>query len=199
MEKQEEEQVLNLDEEPTSDNDDDSDDDDAGSESSYESHISVGPEPKNPRAIYRRIRRHYTPSASPNDGTVGSDAFKALLHPGLPAAKDRVLCNLSKGLYVREDAIPLFEGDQFNICQALLSRIIWSSRGTDLCYKDAKDPIHRGKWAGDKFEVTATGNRLRRGIKWRDGSKAIVDRIEAISRAGSWSAAEGDSTDSDGW
>lgn len=198
MEEQEEAQGLNLDEEAPSENDDDSDDDDTSSESSYESHISVGPQPKDPRAIYRRIRRHYTPFVSQTDRAVGSDAFKALLRPGLPAQKDRVLCNLSKGLYVREDAIPLFERDQFHICQALLSRIIWSSGGTDLSYKDAKDPIHRGKWAGDKFEVT-TRDRLRRGIKWRDGSETIVARIGAISRAGSWSAAEGDSSDSDGW
>ena len=107
---------------------------------------------------------------------------------------DKVLCNLSKGEYVRGepvakleeeadttlDYLSLFTTRPPNLGHALFSRICWSSDdSTSLVYAGG---IHRGSWAGDRFEVT-TMARLRRGIDWKDVSDEVVDFLRKVWKA----------------
>ncbi|TFK94879.1 hypothetical protein K466DRAFT_571517 [Polyporus arcularius HHB13444] len=66
----------------------------------------------------------------------------------------RVLCNLSKGEYVREDG--LTSPKYVNLAHALLSRICWSA-STDVgmaCEDGFRAQLTRGPWAGDRFCIT---------------------------------------------
>lgn len=172
-------------------------DEDDGSDAdswSMESHITQVDDPEERKAPYRRIRWYYT-SPKGDDSLwdsrrrYDSKAFRELLQPETPKLHEQVLCNISKGQYVRADAMPkrdsrygrgAYNNDyKIGLSQALLSQIMWSSspRETSIVYRWIEsDPIWRGKWAGDRIEVT-TLDRLRPGIKWRDVSKKTVDRL----------------------
>ena len=76
-----------------------------------------------------------------------------------------VLRNLSKREYVRSNGIPserngilVYDQDigldgNPGLCQVLLSRIGWSSDDSvSMCYKGPLQ-LHRGSWAGDRFDV----------------------------------------------
>ncbi|KAI0083570.1 hypothetical protein BDY19DRAFT_910509 [Irpex rosettiformis] len=96
------------------------------------------------------------------------------------------LCNLSKGEYVRADAVaaltdsdgsnPFFEG-YINLGQALLSQICWLSDGSiAMC---CGGDLHRSRWAGDRFEVT-TMDKLSLNITWKDVSGEVTETLEMI-------------------
>ncbi|CAL1696901.1 unnamed protein product [Somion occarium] len=100
-----------------------------------------------------------------------------------------VLCNLSKREYVDTGAIstltdknprgPFFEG-RMTLGEVLVSRICWSTdASTSLVYEG---DIHRGAWAGDRFEIT-TVEKLKpnqAGSQWKNVSDEIVKEMEAI-------------------
>lgn len=178
-------------------------DEDDGSDAdswSMESHITQVDDPEERKAPYRRIRWYYT-SPKGDDSLwdsrrrYDSKAFRELLQPETPKPHEQVLCNISKGQYVRADALPKRDNSRYgrsaytndfkmDLSQALLSQIMWSSspRETSIVYRIESDPVWRGKWAGDRVEVT-TLDRLRPGIKWRDVSKKTVDRLAKMLRA----------------
>ncbi|RPD81361.1 hypothetical protein L226DRAFT_566143 [Lentinus tigrinus ALCF2SS1-7] len=66
----------------------------------------------------------------------------------------RVLCNFSKGEYVRQDG--LTSPKYVNLGHALLSRICWSSSADIgmVCEDEYRAQLMKGPWAGDRFCVT---------------------------------------------
>ncbi|KAI0338553.1 hypothetical protein BDW22DRAFT_1362588 [Trametopsis cervina] len=127
-----------------------------------------------------------------------------LMEASYKSSQPWVLCNISKGVYVRADAIselagensnntPFGYNDHLQLDQALLSQISWSSDSSlSMCYGDeelqaykpehANFKLHRGPWAGDRFEVT-TMDRMRKNIEWKDVSAEIVALLEMIYEA----------------
>ncbi|KAG8988825.1 hypothetical protein FRB94_000382 [Tulasnella sp. JGI-2019a] len=87
-----------------------------------------------------------------------------------------VLCNLSKREYVRQQAVEAHGCAGFGAF--LLSRICWSSDSSvSMAYEG---DIHRGIWAGDRFEIT-TIDALRGGeTNWKDISDEMGKEMAAI-------------------
>lgn len=110
-----------------------------------------------------------------------ASAYWDLFSPEYDSEQPWVLCNVSKGEYVRAEAVATLTGREhkgpfieapINLGHALLSRICWSSDPSISMSYD-KD-LHRGPWAGDRVAVTAL-DRLKFGIEWKDVSKEVVD------------------------
>ena len=156
-------------------------------------------------SMHWRIQRHYTPLVEPYDrlslapfyrrmwrSPYDLRAFDILIRPTYPDSTEQVLCNLSKGEYVRAAALPvpvISEQEplygwisQVSLAHALLSRICWAPRvyfSTPYAYTNEPDPIRRGVWAGDRFEVT-TMDRLKRDISWQDVGDEFAESLTAI-------------------
>ncbi|KAI0058872.1 hypothetical protein BV25DRAFT_1918979 [Artomyces pyxidatus] len=120
------------------------------------------------------------------------DAFEILLQPKYHSRHPWILCNFSKRVYVRLDALAKLAGREietsetplFNsLCgfaHVLLSRISWSSRSsTAMSYKGK---LHRGVWAGDRFEILTMDrlDRHREKDEWADISAEVVKELRAI-------------------
>ncbi|KAI0650872.1 hypothetical protein C8Q79DRAFT_410963 [Trametes meyenii] len=99
-----------------------------------------------------------------------------------------VVCNLSKGEYIRADGFTLTPYP-VDLGQALLARIAWSTSANGVVIRGHKaflKELTRGPWAGDRFAVTtidalpalARGPGLPEGGEWRD-TTAGVDRLLA--------------------
>ncbi|KAI0690322.1 hypothetical protein BC835DRAFT_1417896 [Cytidiella melzeri] len=116
-----------------------------------------------------------------------SDLYEALVSPNYPPVHEWVLCNISKGEYVRQTSIEAINKNKkmdvtYDLGHALLSRICWSSDDSiSMPYKNPSNPLHRGSWAGDRFEVT-TLDKLRPDIAWRDVSEEVADTLREIYR-----------------
>ena len=82
--------------------------------------------------------------------TLFGDGRRPTYPPGV-----RVLCNLSKGEYVRADGLGV--PPHANLAHALLARICWSSEREVgmVCADDYKPQLTAGTWAGDRFCVTS--------------------------------------------
>jgi hypothetical protein len=126
------------------------------------------------------------------------DALSALLAPRYDSNDQPwVFCNLSKGKYVRADAVAaLTESDgstpfipglgSITLDHVALSRICWSS--SDWIAMESVDNLHRGIWAGDRFEVT-TLDKLDKKIEWEDVSDEMVqflDKVWQIDQGEDW-------------
>ncbi|KAI0683677.1 hypothetical protein BC835DRAFT_1423075 [Cytidiella melzeri] len=106
--------------------------------------------------------------------------YKALVKQHYDHSSVWVLCNISKGEFVRKTSLKDFFWADLG--HAMLSRICWSSDSSiAMSYENEKNPLHRGSWAGDRFEVT-TMDRLRSDIEWRDVSKEVADTLLDIYR-----------------
>ena len=109
------------------------------------------------------------------------DMLRAFLDEPLKPRPD-VLCNISKGEYVRRAALPdiaLDVGENVSLAHALIVQVLWSSDPS--CNFDIPEEyderIARGPWAGDKFCITAedTMPELAPGIgEWKDVSDEVV-------------------------
>ncbi|KAG8992317.1 hypothetical protein FRB94_011246 [Tulasnella sp. JGI-2019a] len=89
--------------------------------------------------------------------------FRAILDTTKQTLDNRVLCNLSKRLYFRRHVGTALEDAELG--GFLLSHICWSSDPST-----GMGNIHRGIWAGDRFEIT-TLDRLKGGAdSWKDVS-----------------------------
>lgn len=96
-----------------------------------------------------------------------------------PSPLQWALCNLSKREYVQSDTIGDFPSvKQLGYFEFLLSRICWSSDPSiSMCYRGT---IHRGVWAGDRFEIT-TIDRLEGGeAEWKDVGEEMTKEMAAI-------------------
>ncbi|KAI0058873.1 hypothetical protein BV25DRAFT_1829623 [Artomyces pyxidatus] len=100
-----------------------------------------------------------------------------------------VLCNLSKREFVlAEDIAKLtkraaqgpFSPGGVSLGTALLSRICWSSHGSTAMSYEGN--IHRGVWAGDRFQITTTDRleRLKEAGPWTDVGQSVVQEIKEI-------------------
>lgn len=114
-------------------------------------------------------------------------AYQALIKPRYESSHPWVLCNLSKGVYVRADAIanvsgtishrtPFIRGI-IDLGVAMFSKICWSSDAS-IAMGYGGD-LHRGPWAGDRFEVT-TLDKLDDKLEWKDGTAEVTKLVNAI-------------------
>ncbi|KAI0677683.1 hypothetical protein C8Q78DRAFT_105396 [Trametes maxima] len=98
----------------------------------------------------------------------------------------QVVCNLSKGEYIRADGFTLTPYP-VDLGQALLARITWSTSVSGVAMRGKKaffKELTQGPWAGDRFVVTTIdalpalepGPGLEGGLEWRD-TTAGVDRL----------------------
>ncbi|KAI0929582.1 hypothetical protein AcV7_005076 [Taiwanofungus camphoratus] len=117
-------------------------------------------------------------------------AFEQLITPNYgPKDLSWALLNRTKREYVRADAVaeltnaprngPFIEG-RVGLGEVLLSRICWSSddeTGTPFI-----EGLHRGKWAGDRFEINTMErlDELRARETWTDMTKEVLDEVVTI-------------------
>lgn len=118
-------------------------------------------------------------------------AYRSLGEPKYASADQEILCNLSKGEYVRNKALQELAAESddedkrrwirklssVDLEHALLSRICWSTDPSISMSYD-KD-LHRGPWAGDRLEVT-TMDKLTNDVEWKDISGEVVDVLREI-------------------
>lgn len=114
--------------------------------------------------------------------------MKVMLRTSYTTSQGWALCNLSKKEYVRADEIARMTKSTcrgpwikhtVNLGMVLLLRTTWSSAEL-VEIKDPKGDMHRGVWAGDRFEIT-TLNRLKGGQKgWKDVSMVVVAEVDAL-------------------
>ncbi|TFY82763.1 hypothetical protein EWM64_g1256 [Hericium alpestre] len=112
----------------------------------------------------------------------------------------RILRNLSRKEYVREDALDQFMEDEeelmdeygYGVCFAhvILMRVCWSPRGGPAL-RDPTDKTHGGPWAGDRFDYMSAKDfrTVEKGddgqmVEWRDISAEVVWDIKSL-----WGAA----------
>ena len=99
-----------------------------------------------------------------------------------------ILRNLSKYEYVREEAVKVasMEGtadifsSEIGFGQVLLSRICWST--DDSCAMCYDKDIHRGVWAGDRFDITTINQVVVKdsGKQWTDVSDEVEKEMTEI-------------------
>lgn len=117
-----------------------------------------------------------------------------------PTEKPSVLWNLSKQVYFRRESIPndlpkaaeRFDSDAV-MGNILLLQIYWSSDPSiGLSYGRNSDDVKitRGKWAGDRFELTGKDvleSRLKEeDSKWKDVSEEVIKLFVDVWEAESW-------------
>lgn len=117
--------------------------------------------------------------------------------PIYEAREPTVLWNLSKQVYFRRESIPTelpkaaerFDSDDV-MGTTLLLQICWSSDDSlSLAYGRKSDDVKlsRGKWAGDRFELTGDDvlqSRLREeGSKWEDVSEEVIKLFVDVFKA----------------
>jgi len=101
-----------------------------------------------------------------------------------------VLWNLTKKVYYRREvALKVFEGhprqrplDEFDLMGMILHlQICWSTYDdTSMVYSG----LHRGKWAGDRFEFTGKEVLDTRSAEdWKDVSEEVVDLFVQVFEA----------------
>lgn len=99
----------------------------------------------------------------------------------------RVLRNLSKHEYVREMAIKVdgidhgyYPSHAVGFGEVVLSRISWST--SNSCGMAYNGDIHRGVWAGDRFDITTVDQieLADGGIEWTDISREVATEMSAI-------------------
>ncbi|KAG6051217.1 hypothetical protein E4U17_006261 [Claviceps sp. LM77 group G4] len=115
---------------------------------------------------------------------MGSDDF-------YPRDEVWILRNLTTHQYVRREPLelqpglahgPFVQGIGFGC--VVLSRISWSS-DSNVALHDPTGRIHRGLWAGHRFDITTMTRheKLTAGQNWTDVTEELVEEVTAI-----WSA-----------
>ena len=100
-----------------------------------------------------------------------------------------VLRNLSKHEYVREEAIKVNSMErvgnsrtigEIGLGQVVLSRICWST--DDSCAMRYDEDIHRGVWAGNRFDITMIDQvtLVDEGKEWKDVSNEVAEEMREI-------------------
>lgn len=120
-------------------------------------------------------------------------ALRDLLERRYPSNLTWIVCNLTKRVYFTANAVSEFpgempNGDAIGMGDVLLCQICWAtSSDTNTPYRG---PLHRGKWAADRFEIT-TMDRLpdlkpvaggEQG-EWKDVSDVVIEDMAAVYRA----------------
>lgn len=107
-----------------------------------------------------------------------------------PEDQPWVLRNLTTQEYVRSEAIAIkpeyIHGPNIDVLgfgEVVWSRICWSTE-TD-CSMDYTDNIHRGIWAGHRFDITTLYRHKQgslEGTEWKDVSEEVANWVEKIWR-----------------
>lgn len=118
---------------------------------------------------------------------VPSDYYGVSLFPD---GGDWVLRNLTAKQYVRERLLArelpyAVAGRPAGLGEALAIRIIWSDN-EDISIYHGFAAMHRGRWAGHRFDVTTLDHVVaatQRGEGWRDVSTQVVMEISSVLKA----------------
>ncbi|EKM50175.1 uncharacterized protein PHACADRAFT_178792 [Phanerochaete carnosa HHB-10118-sp] len=102
-------------------------------------------------------------------------------------ARDLMLCNLSKGEYVRNDAcmeLNKIDGDDKTETEVDLGLNLFSCscRSTDNSCSMAQsisDRLVTGPWAGDRFEIVPK-ERMERNTEWKDITEEAIALLREI-------------------
>lgn len=107
-----------------------------------------------------------------------------------PADQPWILRNLTTQEYVRSEAIAIkpeyIHGPNVDVLgfgEVVWSRVCWSTE-TD-CSMDYTDNVHRGLWAGHRFDITTLDRHKQgslEGTEWKDVSEEVANEIERIWR-----------------
>ncbi|PIL37571.1 hypothetical protein GSI_01265 [Ganoderma sinense ZZ0214-1] len=119
------------------------------------------------------------------------DSFRPKPEYPYPAEGPNVLCNMSKGEYVREDVLLAcetgFKWERIALVNALLSQICYSPDGGAAvgCEdKDDEERLVRGPWAGDRFRITSAAEmpllKLKGGKEWKDVTEELAMLLSAV-------------------
>ncbi|CDO70349.1 hypothetical protein BN946_scf184755.g3 [Trametes cinnabarina] len=148
---------------------------DASQERKYYSSSSI-------RFIHKRLLQEtlwrWGPLAWSKRPTRDLERYTALL--GSYPQGPEVVCNLTKGEYIRRDALKLVP-EQVTLAHALISQVCWSADySCALPVAGFEEKIERGPWAGDRFCITTVDRmpKLDAG-EWVDVS-AAVDQMLAV-------------------
>ncbi|PIL34440.1 hypothetical protein GSI_03216 [Ganoderma sinense ZZ0214-1] len=101
-----------------------------------------------------------------------------------------VLCNMSKGECVREDALVKLESKwcRVTLAHAVFSRICYSlSHDISIaCSKEVEEKLVKGPWAGDRFRITSADDMptLPGGKEWKDVTKEVSQMLRHLWRHG---------------
>ncbi|KAI0057625.1 hypothetical protein BV25DRAFT_1357333 [Artomyces pyxidatus] len=117
-------------------------------------------------------------------------AFETLIRRNYHARHRWVLCNLSKRVFVDIVALARLADEETpttpfltslgGFAHVLLARTAWASSPPEDMYYAGN--IHRGVWAGDRFEILTMDrlDRLRENEEWVDSSPEVVEELKAI-------------------
>ena len=106
-------------------------------------------------------------------------------------AEDLVLCNLSKGEYVRNGAAIDFAskvqaaskfGAEVDLGLVLFSRICWSTDDSCAMGRSISPRLAAGTWAGDRFEIVPQ-KRMGSGIEWKDVTEEALAWVREVHEA----------------
>ncbi|KAG6041181.1 hypothetical protein E4U39_006689 [Claviceps sp. Clav50 group G5] len=162
--------------------------------------------------LYDRIKRSFTelPESTIRFDCRDYSVLDALAHPSCyptvrhvffmdeddfyPRDEVWILRNLTTHQYVRREPLELQPGfargpfvGGIGFGCVVLSRISWSS-SSSVALHDPTGRIHRGLWAGHRFDITTMTRheKLTAGQNWTDVTEELVEEVTAI-----WSAAMG--------
>ncbi|KAI0059335.1 hypothetical protein BV25DRAFT_1829123 [Artomyces pyxidatus] len=117
---------------------------------------------------------------------------RSLLKPLYPKT-GWVLCNYSKGLFVRADAIAKLTGweevgpkppGRIGLCEALISQIAWSANRDEWVGLGDADKVMRGPWAGDRFAIRNTYHGFRLDAQgWMDVTEEVLEHLTGMWKA----------------
>ncbi|KAI0659582.1 hypothetical protein C8Q70DRAFT_1053930 [Cubamyces menziesii] len=133
-----------------------------------------------------RFRRARSSSASAKgqhwrDMGALEDLVSHCTHP-----EPEVLCNVSKGEYVRRAALPAVPGfEMVSLAHALIVQVCWSPDPSCAFAIPAEyeERISRGRWAGDRFCVTSAETMPKLAPElggWRDVSDDVARFLEVF-------------------
>ncbi|KAJ7768921.1 hypothetical protein B0H16DRAFT_1518648 [Mycena metata] len=93
-----------------------------------------------------------------------------------------ILRNLSRHQYVPESALLHLQAEcGIGFGEVVMSRICLSSDpSASIAYRGE---IHRGAWAGDRFDVVEDSEALREDTAWLDVGEEVLKEVEAIWKA----------------
>ncbi|KAG6052326.1 hypothetical protein E4U39_000051 [Claviceps sp. Clav50 group G5] len=206
-EDEESEDEESEDEESEDEESEDEESEDEGSEDEVDQ-LSVE---QRPLTLYHRIRRSFTElprvtravdrDFSILDAIYQNPCYRTMENVFLMKGDDFyprdevwILRNLTTHQYVRREPLelqpglahgPFVRGIGFGC--VVLSRISWSS-DSNVALHDPTGRIHRGLWAGHRFDITTMTRheKLTAGQNWIDVTEELVEEVTAI-----WSVAMG--------
>ncbi|KAJ7152071.1 hypothetical protein C8R46DRAFT_962375 [Mycena filopes] len=139
--------------------------------------------------IMARIRRPYLDVKVLGQLCRVFDSLPARSLAAPSQTKLKVLRNLSRHEYVRESALLALKAkyadvdimDNIGFGEVLVTRICLSSvRSLAMRYDG---DLHRGVWAGDRFDVVSEDESLDSDVAWCDVSDEVLAEVEAIWRS----------------